>query len=140
MQSEYTTARQVLKLANTIIRNRNIHLKELGLTVEQADSLQFFLECENKTTTDLKNYLNVTHQTSRGIVERLKEKKLITLQKSREDARCLIITPTIAGKEMGQRLKSNGTHTGEKLLDGMNKKEKEEFIRLLNCALENVNK
>lgn len=140
MQSEYVTARQVLKLANTIIRNRNMHLKELGLTVEQADSLQFFLKYENATATDLKNYLDVTHQTSRGIVERLKQKKLVILQKSKEDARCQVVVPTIAGRQMGEKLKNNGTHTGEKLLSSMNEKEKEQFIMLLNCALENISK
>lgn len=139
MQREYVTARQVLKLANTIIRNRNIHLKELDLTAEQADSLQFFLSKENSTATDLKKHLNVTHQTSRGIVERLKQKKLVVLQKSEEDARCHVVIPTAAGREMGERLKNNGTHTGEKLLYGMNEDEKEQFINMLKRALDNIN-
>lgn len=140
MKSEYTIARQVLKLANTIIRNRNLHLKELNLTAEQADSIQFFQKNENVTATDLKNCLGVTHQTSRGIVERLKQKGLVTLEKSKEDARCQIVVLTALGKEMNEKLKDNGTHTGEKLLSDMDEKEKEQFLNLLNRALENVNK
>ena len=41
---EYTLARLILRLANRIVKNRDRHVKELGLTTEQADSLLFFLD------------------------------------------------------------------------------------------------
>ncbi len=40
--TENELGRLILKLANTIIKNRNRHLEALDLTSGQADSLQFF--------------------------------------------------------------------------------------------------
>ena len=37
---EYIIERQIVKLANAIIKRRDIHLKELNLTAGQADSLE----------------------------------------------------------------------------------------------------
>ena len=68
---EYELARQVLNLANQIVKNRNKHLKELNITAEQADSLTFFYSDDNKSISDLKDYLHISHQTARGIVKRL---------------------------------------------------------------------
>ncbi len=42
-QKEYELARQVLTLANRIVKKRNGHLKELNITAEQADSLLFLM-------------------------------------------------------------------------------------------------
>ena len=39
---EFTVARLILRMANQIVKNRNLHVKALGLTTEQADSLLVF--------------------------------------------------------------------------------------------------
>ena len=49
MELESDVGRLVLKLANTIIKNRNSHLEVLGLTASQADSMKFFLANEGAT-------------------------------------------------------------------------------------------
>ena len=74
-QKEYELARQVLTLANRIVKNRNNHLKELNITAEQADSLLFFHAHHDSSISDLKEYLQISHQTARGIVKRLEEKE-----------------------------------------------------------------
>lgn len=56
---EFTVARLILRMANQIVKNRNLHVKALGLTTEQADSLLFFLSHENAVINDLKDYLCV---------------------------------------------------------------------------------
>ena len=68
---EYTLARLILRLANRIVKKRDRHVKELGLTTEQADSLLFFLDRKDAVINDLKDHLGVTHQTARGIVQRM---------------------------------------------------------------------
>ena len=50
---EFTVARLILRMANQIVKNRNLHVKALGLTTEQADSLLFFLSHENAVINDL---------------------------------------------------------------------------------------
>ena len=134
-EREYRTARLILRLSNQIIRNRDNHVKELGLTTEQADSLQFFLSRERSVIMDLKNYLGVSHQTARGIVQRMEGKGLIRLQKSETDGRFQV---TEKGKSLGRQLRINGIRTGNKLLKNMEPEEQEEFYHLLEVALKNA--
>jgi DNA-binding MarR family transcriptional regulator len=135
---EYEFARLILRLSNQIVRNRNLHVKELGLTTEQADSLQFFLAHENAVITDLKEHLGVTHQTARGIVRRMEEKGLIRTRKSEVDARYQCILPTEKGRQIGERLIKNGVRTGGQLLHGMEPQQQKAFYELLTAALKNV--
>ena len=86
-QKEYELARQVLTLANRIVKKRNSHLKELNITAEQADSLLFFDANEGSSISDLKQYLQIRHQTARGIVKRLEEKGFLKLSVSEEDSK-----------------------------------------------------
>lgn len=137
-QKEYELARDVLKLANTIITNRNKHIKELNLTAEQADSLQFFYAHDRATSTDLKQYLGISHQTARGIVMRLSEKGFIHIAVSDKDSRCRIVSLTDAGKKILQQLQENGTHTGNRILNNMTEEEQAVFSRLIKRALKNV--
>ena len=139
---DYTDAHQlgrlILKLANTIIKNRNRHLDALGLTTSQADSLQYFLANSESTVTDLKDYLEITHQTARGLVQRIEEKGLVSLMPSAVDGRCRVVLPTESGKELGVKMAHNRERTVLRLLSGMTEEEQETFYRLLRRAYENI--
>ncbi len=135
---EYKLARQVLNLANQIIKNRNKHLKELNITAEQADSLTFFSSNPNRSISDLKEYLHIRHQTARGIVKRLEEKQFLNLIVSEEDGRYKTICLTEKGMHIVECLKQNGTYTGYQLLKGMSKEEQEQFYTLISYALNNI--
>lgn len=135
---EYKLARQVLTLANQIIKNRNNHLKELNITVEQADSLIFFDANRNSCISDLKEYLHISHQTTRGIVKRLEEKHFLNLRVCENDSRYKTVVLTDEGKQIIKRLEDNGTHTGYQLLKGMSQDEQEQFSKLIACALKNI--
>lgn len=136
--TEYELARQVLNLANQIVKNRNMHLKELNITAEQADSLLFFNSYNNKSISDLKEHLLVSHQTARGIVKRLEEKGLLKLSVSESDGRYKNISMTEKGTHIVECLKKNGTHTGYQLLTGMTEQEQEQFSALIEQALKNI--
>lgn len=138
MEKEYDFARLILRLSNQIVKNRDRHVRELDLTTEQADSLQFFLTHENAVIMDLKNYLGVTHQTARGIVKRMETKGLIQTRKSETDARYQCVIVTEQGKKTGQILIKNGIQTGSKLLHGMSTDQQKLFYELLRSALKNV--
>ena len=138
MELESDVGRLVLKLANTIIKNRNRHLEVLGLTASQADSMKFFLANEWATIKDLKAHLGTTHQTAQGIVSRLAEKGFLTLEKSQEDRRCQKIIPTEYGRSLLEKLTANCIRTGGLLLRGMTQEEQAAFVSLLEIAYENV--
>lgn len=135
---EYELARQVLTLANQILKSRNGHLKELNITAEQADSLTFFYFHADKSISDLKDHLHIRHQTARGIVKRLEEKGFLKLSVAEADGRCKKVSLTEKGIDIVERLKQNGTHTGYKLLSGMTKAEQEQFSALIKRALKNM--
>ena len=137
-QKEYELARKVLTLANRIVKNRNNHLKELNITAEQADSMLFFDGHHDSSISDLKEYLQISHQTARGIVKRLGEKEFLKLTVSQSDARYKTVSLTEKGNKIVERLKQNGVHTGDQLLAGMTKEQQEQFSALIGKALENV--
>lgn len=137
-EEAHQLGRLILKLGNTLIKNRNRHLEALGLTTSQADSLQFFLANPQSTVTDLKDYLEITHQTARGLVQRITEKNLVELSPSPLDGRCRTICPTESGKELGIKMAHNRERTVLRLLSGMTEEEQETFYRLLAIAYDNI--
>lgn len=137
-ENTHQLGRLILKLGNALIKNRNHDLEVLGLTASQADSLQFFLENPQSTVTDLKDHLGVTHQTAHGLVQRIKEKNLVTLSHSLSDGRCRAIMPTECGKSLGAKMAYNRERTSIRLLSGMTEEEQKLFYRLLNVAYENI--
>lgn len=137
-EMEYVFARKVLRLANLIIANRNADIKELGLTAEQADCLLYFSKNEGKSVSDLKEHLGITHQTARGIIARMVDKGILKTNISKKDARYKRVTLTEKGSELCKRLKENGMHTGDRLLNGMSESEKEQFFSLIMLALDNL--
>ncbi len=135
---ENQVGRLVLMLSHTILKNRNRHMAAIGLTSSQADCLRFCLEQENRTVTELKDYLGITHQTAQGLVRRTAEKGLLTVRRSREDGRCQLLSLTPAGKAAAEQMIQSRERTGDKLLHGMSSEERTEFLRLLQLAYENV--
>ncbi len=136
---EYELARNVLKLANRIMANRNRNLCSLDMTTDQADTLHYFNQYPGSSIRDLKVYLGVRHQTAQGIVARLREKGLLSSTVAVRDARFRSIELTDAGREMLDMLEQNGSSTGEKMLEGMSDEEKSVFTSLIGRAYENVN-
>ncbi|MDP9801573.1 DNA-binding MarR family transcriptional regulator [Arcanobacterium wilhelmae] len=135
---EFRVARGILTLANRIIANRNEHLKEVGLTAEQADSLLFFSHNPESSTTHLKNFLRVRHQTASGLVARLAAKDMIEVTASDVDARAKVIHLTDKGNRAIHFLHEHGTHTGSDLLKGMSADEQQKFVEFIRTAQENV--
>ena len=136
---EKQAARLLLVLSNTIIKNRSRHMAAIDLTAAQADCLRFCLERgDGATVTELKDYLGVTHQTAQGLVRRMADKGLVSLCRSREDARCRQLFLTGEGRERADQMLRSRERTGGKLLQGMSPEERRAFLRLLRLAYENV--
>lgn len=137
-ETENKLARLLLNLSNTIIQNRNRHLQALGLTASQADCLQYFLANEGASISDLKNAMDITHQTAWGIVQRVEAHGWVRLQRSGEDRRRQVVIPTASGRRLGELMIRNRERTGSLLLRGMTEEEQQKFYRLAAQAYENV--
>ena len=137
-ETENKLARLLLNLSNTIIQNRNRHLQALGLTASQADCLQYFLANEGTSISDLKNAMDITHQTAWGIVQRMEAHGGVRLQRSDEDRRRQVVIPTASGRRLGELMMRNRERTGSLLLRGMTEEEQQKFYQLAAQAYENV--
>ena len=137
-ETENKLARLLLNLSNTIIQNRNRHLQALGLTASQADCLQYFLANEGTSISDLKNAMDITHQTAWGIVQRMEAHGWVRLQRSDEDGRRQVVIPTASGRRLGELMMRNRERTGSLLLRGMTEEEQQKFYHLAAQAYENV--
>lgn len=138
MNDEFKAARKILKLANRIVNTRTKDLEELCITAEQSESLQFFDANAGATASDLKNYLGISHQAARNLVERMKKKELLHVVVSEEDTRSRSVYLTEKGINTCETLKRFGTNKGHTLLNGLSKEEKEHFISLLERISSNV--
>lgn len=139
MDIEYTLTRKIRELANLITKDRDADIRKFELTTAQADLLLYIAENPGKSIVDLKNFFNITHQTAQGLVQRMTDKGLLKISPSRNDARYKQIFLTEKARRVYREMLENGTHTGNKLLNGMNEEEKEQFLALVELGLKNLN-
>lgn len=138
VEIEYILARKIRELANLLTKSRDADIRDLDLTTAQADAMFYFAENQGKSAVDLKNFLGVTHQTARGIVDRMVAKGLLTTVPSPKDARYKQVFLTEKGTDTWQRMRENGTTTGHTLLNGMNAEDKVLFLSMITLALNNL--
>lgn len=84
--------------------------------------------------------LGLSQSTMAGIIKRLENKNLITRQTDIKDARKSILQPTKEGLALEEYLQETALQTEMILLQGMTGKEQAEFYRLLQIALDNMNR
>lgn len=137
-ERELQMTRKLLQLARMITYRRNEELSALDLTASQADTLNFFLEHPEKTAADLKQHLEVTHQTARGLIERMVDKELLTLAPSAEDGRCKVVSVTAKGYALAEKMAKNRGATAKAMLQGMTDEECDVFYMLTLKALANM--
>lgn len=142
MTQEYVTVRKILQLSNSITNYRNQRMQEKELTSTQYDAIRYILKNpDNKeiTASDLMDHLKLSQSTVAGILSRLEEKELIMRKPHPTDARKSIIIPTEKGLKLEEYLKKTAAEMENILMQSMNVKEQEEFNRLLQIALDNMN-
>ncbi len=135
---EYIAARRVLELANLLISTRNKDIKKLDMTTDQADALIFFNDFPKSSISDLKDFQHIKHQSAQKITQHLAEKGLITLATNTADRRAKIVVLTHSGHLMREKIKNNGSHTGQRLLNNFSVTQKKEFLRLIEKSINNM--
>ncbi len=130
--------RSILLIGHHLSNTRSADLKEYGLTASQWETLLFYGTHEGAHIKDLQEHLQVSHQAARSLVERMKEKQLLRIEISLEDAREKNVFPTEEGQRVLRELTKKGTHTGETVLQGLTDPEKEQLLGLLHKVRENL--
>lgn len=141
-KSQFQTATRVVQLGNSVTWLRNQKYQFMGLTAAQSETVAYILknyEDKELTANDVIKDLRLSQSTVAGIISRLEIKGLIVRKTHENDNRKSIIHPTEKGIELEEMLKEKAVETEAILLQGMSKEEQEEFNRLLQIALDNVN-
>lgn len=138
--TQFKTTSLIVKLGNAVTNYRNQRMKNIELTSVQSDAIIATLRYPGIAATQLKEHLQLSQSTVAGIIARMENKGLITKTVDQEDARKAILMPTEQGYLLEEPLKEIALETQQYLVEGMTKEEQEEFARLLQIALDNMNR
>ena len=138
--TQFKTASLIVKLGNAVTYYRNLKMEDIDLTSVQSDVIIAALRNPGITATRLKDHLQLSQSTIAGIIGRLDGKGLIAKTTDQEDGRKVILSPTQQGLMLEETLKEIALETQQALVEGMSQEEQEEFVRLLQIALDNMNR
>lgn len=128
---DFIIERQILRIGNKISNGRDKDLTAFNLTANQSETLMYFDLHAGGTIMELKDFLRISHQAARNIVERMKKKDLLYVVISDSDARFKHVYLTEKGIRTCNSLKKLGTSVGQQLLQGLSDEEKNTLLALL---------
>jgi len=138
------TLRLIRRINNALLKNRNKHLAEYGLTAAQSDIIVYLLrnygEKDEINQLDIQKHLQLSNPTVSGLLNRLEDKGFITRTASIKDARYNCVKPTQKALDLATTMNEHMIQTEESMLSGLSQSERTELIRLLGTVLANVEK
>lgn len=138
--SQFKTASLIVKLGNAVTYYRNLKMENIDLTSIQSDAIIATLRNPGITATQLKEHLQLSQSTVAGIIARLQNKGFIAKSADSDDGRKANLTLTQQGMLLEEPLKEIALETQQFLVEGMSEAEQKEFTRLLEIALQNMNR
>lgn len=124
---------RMLRIAGREVhRKRDENASTLGMTSIQADALTFIISNPGCRIADLCESMRTSHQAACGIVDRLREKGLIEVSVSREDARVRTITITSEGYELYSKFMEMGRESNRELMSELTDAELSELYTILS--------
>lgn len=137
-QEQFKITSLIVKLGNSVTNYRNIKMEDIDLTSAQSDALIATLRQPGITASQVKKNLQLSQSTVAGIISRLEHKGLIAKTMDQKDGRKAILNPTQQGLDIENDLKKIALDTQNTLVQGMSEAEQQEFMRLLEIALQNL--
>ena len=128
---EFRIERNMLRIGTFLATQRNNHLRQMGLTASQSEAMRFLQENPDISITDLKKHLKTSHQATRILVERLREKELVAVSPDKNDSRTRLIALTQKGETLLAQLKQEGQAAGVRLLRSLSHEEMAQLDGLL---------
>lgn len=137
---QFKTASLLVKIGNAVTYYRNKKMEDLDLTSVQSDVLIDILRHPGITASEIKEHIQLSQSTVAGIIARLEAKKLISKVIDENDARKVILYPAEQGSALEETLKEIAVETQQFLVEGLSESEQTEFARILELALNNLNR
>lgn len=134
---DFIIGRKILKIGSQLNYVRDEYLCKKNITSAQSDTLLFYHCNQGKCISDLKDYLQVSHQAARKLVDKLRTKGYLYLVPSNKDARVSEVFLTDMGLEICTNLINYGTRGGAALLKDFSTAEKEKLLFFLMRIEEN---
>ncbi len=135
---DFVLQRRLLRIGHRLYAGRNNDIKEFGLTPNQSETLMFCGKNQGAPITRLKTWLNVSHQATCSVVERMKAKDLLSVTDSPDDGRAKAIYLTEKGRELYDILAGQGDQVGHRLLADFTPEEKQILSTLLQKMEKNL--
>lgn len=137
---QFKTASLLVKIGNAVTYYRNKKMEDLDLTSVQSDVLIDILRNPGITASEIKEHIQLSQSTVAGIIARLESKGLISKVVDENDARKVILYPAKQGSALEETLKEIAVETQQFLVEGLSEAEQAEFARILEIALNNLNR
>ena len=133
---------QIYMVNCTMKARKNKDFEDLDLTSSQADVLNFIWHSEKNgklvQQVDVERRFNLSNPTVTGLIQRLEAKGFVTREVSEKDKRCKHLHTTEQTEKIYAFAQQKRSEMQTLLLQGFSEKEKEEFSRLLDKALNNI--
>lgn len=135
MELDFQIERSILKIGRKLLAQRSDDLKRYDLTAIQSEALLFFDQNPGAMILALKEHLKISHQAARNLVERMREKGLLDVGTSAEDARARRICLSERGRNVCEELKLMGTSLGGDILSQLSAEERQVLSGMLERIL-----
>lgn len=129
---EFVIERKILHIGNHLIAVRNRDLKRFGLTSSQSEALLYIERHEGTSIVSLKERLDVSHQAVQRTVGRLRERGLVHVAVSPDDARAKSVSLSREGRLLCAELKEAGAVSGGDILARLDDDERASLFALLS--------
>ncbi len=128
------------KISEKLEKRANETLPRRNFTFSQGKVLWYLHrhESEGVTLRDIERFLDCSHATVSGLVARLCEKGLVTVEPSKTDRRAKIVTLTEKEKNNFLAVQKHRKEMEETLLSGFNDEERKSVLNYLKRIYENL--
>ena len=128
------------KISEKLEKRANETLPKREVTFTQGKVLCYLhrREGEKITLRDIENYLDCSHATVSGIVSRLAEKGLVTVEQSEADRRAKNVKLTEKEWKKFRLMQEHRLQMESLLLNGFSEKESEELLDYLKRIYKNL--
>ncbi len=128
------------KISEKLEKRANETLPKRNFTFSQGKVLWYLHrhESEGVTLRDIERFLDCSHATVSGLVARLCEKGLVTVEPSKTDRRAKIVTLTEKEKNNFLAVQKHRKEMEETLLLGFDDEERKSVLNYLKRIYENL--
>lgn len=130
-------------LTNAMAQDMQQQTEQLGLTSAQGMFLHHLWIRQNLLNVptyarDLEEFFYIKHPTVSGILQRMEAAGFVTFQAKEDDRRCKTILLTEKAISAHRQIEQHISASEERLTQGMDQTDKENFRRLLKLASANL--